>query len=68
MSIIDLHLRADKANGEHIRFTVFMHGANCGQLCMTEEEAVQFHEIIMQSGYKLTDDNIRSSGKWFKED
>ncbi len=33
-----VHIRADQANGQHTTFTVFMHGANCGQLTMKEEE------------------------------
>lgn len=62
-----LHLRADSANGAHTRFTVFMNGANCGELCMTEEEALFFHQIIVTTNYKLPQDEIYSSGKWFVE-
>lgn len=62
-----LHLRADSANGVHTRFTVFMNGANCGQLCMTEEEAIFFHEIVIRSKYKIEKDKVYSSGRWFAE-
>lgn len=62
-----LHLRADEANGVHTRFTVFMNGANCGQLCMNEEEAVFFHDIIMHSKYRIPTDDIYTSGRWVKE-
>ena len=61
-----LHLRADEANGTHTRFTVFMNGGNCGQLCMREEEAIFFHDIIVQSDYRIAEDEIRTSGNWFK--
>ena len=60
-----LHLRADSVNTFHVRFTVFMNGANCGQLCMTDEEATFFHNIIIMTKYKLPEDEIYSSGKWF---
>ncbi len=59
-----LHLRADSANGEHTRFTVFMNGANCGQLTMREEEAVFFHDLVILSGAKLKTDEIYTSGRW----
>ena len=61
-----LHLRADKANGTHTRFTVFMNGGNCGQLCMTEDEAIYFHDVILHSNFRIPEDEIYSSGKWFK--
>lgn len=63
-----VHLRADYANGVHTRFTVFMNGGNCGQLCMREDEAVFFHDVICHSTWKLPEDNIVTSGKWIKED
>jgi len=63
-----LHLRADKATGTHTTFTVFMNGSNCGQLCMREDEAIFFHDIIMQSKYKIPSDEIFTSGHWFIKD
>ena len=62
-----VHLRADEANGTHTRVTVFMNGGNCGQLCMREEEAIFFHETFMRSKYKTPEDEIVTSGIWFKE-
>ena len=71
-----IHLRADEANGTHTRFTVFVNGANCGELCMREEEAIFFHEVVLRSTYKLPSlmvgdqgflDQYDSSGHWFKE-
>jgi hypothetical protein len=63
-----IHLRADEASGQHTRFTVFMNGANCGQLCMREDEAVHFHEMVTRSEYKLPEDEYFSSGRWIKKD
>ena len=62
-----IHLRADSANGTHTRFTVFMNGANCGQLCMREKQAIFFHGIVMLTEYKIPSDVITSSGIWTKE-
>ena len=63
-----LHLRADSANGAHTRFTVFMNGVNCGHLCMTEKEALFFHDVVITTKYKLREDKVYSSGKWFLEE
>lgn len=62
-----LHLRADSANGKHTRFTVFINGANAGQLCMNEDEAIYFHDLVLHSTFKIPGDEIMTSGKWFKE-
>ena len=62
-----VHLRADEANEVHTKFTVFMNGANCGQLCMTEKEALHFHDIIIRSNYKIAGDEYYASGRWFVE-
>jgi len=64
---VKLHLRADEADGTHTKFTVFMNGGNCGQLCMTEAEAIYFEARITLSKYETTGDEVRSTGKWFKE-
>ena len=58
-----IHLRADEANGQHTRFTVFCNGANCGQLCMRESEAIYFHDALMFSRYPKAGDII-TSGEW----
>jgi len=62
-----LCLIADEANGVHTKFTVFMNGANCGQLCMTEEEAVFFHQVVMFSGWINETDEVFSKGCWINE-
>lgn len=64
-----VHLRADSADGTHTKFTVFMNGANCGKLCMREEEAVFFHQLVMCSTWpsKTFNDEVVASGRWGKE-
>lgn len=62
-----VHLRADEANGTHTKFTVFMNGANCGQLCMNEDEAIFFHHLVTMSNYSKYGEVI-SSGSWTKEE
>ena len=64
---MEVHLRGDEATGKHTRFTVFMNGANCGQLCMSEEEAFFFHDTILRTPYRLSEDLLRSTGEWFKK-
>ena len=63
-----VHFRADSADGTHTKFTVFMNGANCGQLCMREYEAIFFHDRIIHSTYAVPNDIIWTSGRWTKED
>lgn len=62
-----IHLRADRANGAHTSFTVFMNGGNCGALTMREDEALFFHDTLIRSTWLLKTDEIVASGKWFKE-
>ena len=62
-----IHLRADEANETHTRFTVFMNGGNCGQLCMTQKEAFHFHDIIIRSTYRIAGDEYYASGRWAPE-
>lgn len=63
-----VHLRADSADGTHTKFTVFMNGANCGHLCMTQDEAIFFHERVLRSTYGLPKDVVYSSGRWAPEE
>jgi hypothetical protein len=62
-----LHFRADEANGYHTTITVFANGANCGQLRMTESEAIYFHLLVTMSTYSKPGEVI-SSGKWIKDE
>ncbi len=61
-----IHLRADSANGTHTRFTVFIDGANCGQLCMNEAEACAFY-LIVHNGVNKKLDQFIGSGRWSDE-
>lgn len=63
-----VHLRGDEADGIHTRFTVFMNGANCGQLCMEKREANFFRDVFMQTKYKIPEDNMYSTGIWSKKE
>jgi len=60
-----IHLKATEADGTHTRFTVFVDGVNCGELCMLEHEAILFHDIIRHSTWKLDSDEFITSGEWF---
>lgn len=60
-----IHLRADKATGTHTFFTVFVGGANTGQICMREEEAVEFYRVV-QEGCARQECEFRGSGEWTK--
>lgn len=55
-----IHMRFDDSNSEHTRFTVFVNGKNCGQLCMGTEEAVTFHDILRCGPLKGTDEFVSS--------
>lgn len=59
-----VHLRADKANGVHTTFTVFMNGGNCGQLTMRDDEAVHFYKMLESTSWKIPEDEFRGTGKW----
>lgn len=41
-----IHLRIDNASERHTRFTVFVNGGNCGQLCMRNDEFDGFAHIV----------------------
>lgn len=59
-----IHLRADKATGVHTFFTVFVGGANAGQLCLLEEEAVEFYRVVQEGCGR----EFRGSGEWTKDE
>lgn len=41
-----IHLRADSTNKEHTRFTIFIDGKNCGDVCMGTREARAFSNMV----------------------
>uniref|UniRef100_A0A6M3IV84 Uncharacterized protein n=1 Tax=viral metagenome TaxID=1070528 RepID=A0A6M3IV84_9ZZZZ len=61
-----LHLRGELIGG-HTRITVFCNGANCGQLTMSEKEAIYFHHVVTMSVYARPSEVI-TSGTWDTED
>lgn len=64
-----LHLKATEANGTHIRFSVFMNHAYCGELTMRENEAIFFHDLVLMSDARIKGkDSVISSGHWVKEE
>ena len=60
-----IHLRADSVNGIHAKITVFINGANCGQLTMREQEAKDWLYIV-RSGVSAID-SLEVSGEWVAE-
>ena len=58
-----IHLRAISASDSHVRFTVFVNGANCGELCMRVSEAHAFHQVVANGCRDPLDDFV-SSGHW----
>ena len=60
---MDIILRADEANGVHTRFTVLINGANCGQLCMSDDEAIAFYAITL-NGIHRGFDTFTGKGHW----
>lgn len=63
-----IHIRFDESNEQHTRFTVFVNGANAGQLCMQTEEAVTFYQIVMLGCGKGIDEFVGSGKVWPPEE
>lgn len=65
---VKLHLRFDDVNSVHTRATLFVNGANCGQLCLRNAEAIWLHHILNKGCSSLSPDGSNpitfvSSGK-----
>ncbi len=60
-----IHFRIDDSNETHSRFTVFVAGKHCGQLCMGTDEIVHFFMIFREglSTGPPTNDEYRETGK-----
>ncbi len=54
------HLRFDENNEQHTKMTLFMRGANIGQLTLDNEEAVWLHHIIQKGCKELGFDFLAS--------
>ena len=44
------NLRIDNQNSEHIHFTVFANGVDCGQLCMRIREYQRLCSVLLIGG------------------
>lgn len=56
-------LRAHETNEKHTRFTVFVNGQNCGDLCMGPEEARVFYMIVVNGCHPELDQFV-GQGHW----
>jgi len=56
-------LRAIEVNAQHTHFIVFVNGANCGKLCMSNEEAIAFYLIVL-NGCNSKLDTFLGQGQW----
>ena len=64
-----IHIRFDSSNIIHTRFTIFINGGNCGQLCMRTNEACNFHQLLqMACSIAPEIDQFLSSGKVYSEE
>ena len=65
-----IHLRADSTNKEHTRFTVFIDGKNCGEVCMGTLDARKFSNtvqnglIVNKMTNFLSEDTFMTTGFW----
>lgn len=50
-----LKIRVDSWHGDHVRFTVFMQGASCGQLCARVGEYQLFTTAVLMGAEKIPD-------------
>lgn len=59
-----IHLRGDNMTPAHLRFTVFLNGASCGDLCMRHEEATWFRAAIERGTLDDSKSTVEVSGPW----
>ncbi len=57
-----IHLHYHDATVAHCRITVFLDGANVGELCLRQTEVVPFTQII-ENGLLKGVDEFRGTGK-----
>ena len=60
-----IHMRLDESNAVHTRLTVFLSGANCGQLTMQTETEVVHFLMIFRHGLSDALDDYRETGKLY---
>ena len=66
-----IYIRFDESNERYTCFTVFLNGANCGQLCTTTEEMCSFTQLLrmaVQSFGKGIDDYVETGKVWVEEE
>ncbi|TET82596.1 hypothetical protein E3J38_01900 [candidate division TA06 bacterium] len=61
-----IHLRIDSSNMRHTKCTVFLNGANCGQLTTTTDEFANLHQIINLGCADF--DEFNSTGELYAEE
>lgn len=59
-----LHLIANNVTDVHTWFSVFINGGCAGQLCMRNDEAIWFRNLLLRGNSFLSE--IKYSGDWHK--
>lgn len=62
-----IHLHYHDSNETHTRITVFIDGANCGELCLNTKDIVTF-QLIICAGCVLKMDHFISTGRIWDDD
>jgi len=61
-----IHFRIDDSNSRHTHLTLFIDGANCGQLGLLSKDAISFL-MIVRHGASPTMDEYVETGKFTEE-
>ena len=65
---MEIHHRIDDSNLRHTRFTTFIDGANCGQLCMLTKDVPAWFMIVRHGaslhGPKALDTYVETGTFW----
>lgn len=61
-----IQLEARSVNNTHTEVSVYMNDDFCGELCMLNEVAIHFYNMIILSQYKIPSDKYTASGEWPK--
>jgi hypothetical protein len=59
---VKIHLRCDHSDSVHTHVTLFIDGANCGQLCLATEDLFHFQKILSEGACKSNEDTFILSG------
>jgi hypothetical protein len=56
---MDIKVRVDDRNAGHVRATLFVNGANAGQVCLRNgEEFTRFCEVLQDGTYRRDDEFV----------